>query len=388
MFTHPDEQQCFEWVPTITGQHAWNQDSLNAQMCELKTLQDPDKIVQGPASTMSMGLIYTCNKMKCIVHCPCSLCNEEKTCALLCRDIFCEKCSSQCLNHQINLPRLFNSETNLYTLVLDSELNPDHFRVFPSIPYAGIPASCSDCEKDVLEHQIFHMVFHTRCRYCRNDLRPFVQRQNIVNIIDHDDSEKLLNFTDERTCSFCLVMCQNKYERKKHGTTVHENKGKYVCEICGKTYSNKNALSYHSKHSDGVKTAKKPVCDLCHSEFTTETSLQRHIKTVHQEPNVKSKYECECGDKFSLKSNLNVHKKEQHLKINANLDYVEDFEAFVLNQCDQCTKSFKRKYQLKRHINTVHCDTELKKQFECTQCESKFSRPDALKRHMNQKHPE
>ena len=62
-----------------------------------------------------------------------------------------------------------------------------------------------------------------------------------------------MKLVDQRTCSYCLIICKNKFERKKHEATVHENKGKYNCDICGKTYSNKNALGYHltNKHGDG-----------------------------------------------------------------------------------------------------------------------------------------
>ena len=378
MFTHPETQKCFEWVPSLTGKDAWNPDSI--QICDL---QDPVNGVQGPASTKTMGIIYTCNKLKCVVHCPCSVCNDKKkTCTFLCRDKLCCECSSQCLKHQIKLPRLFNSETDLFTLVTNKL---DCYRF--AIPYAGIPASCPQCSQEVLEHQTFHLVFHSRCRYCRNDLRPF-ERKNIVTMEDYQEAEKILKWLDSRTCSYCLVKCKNKVERKKHEATVHENKGKYKCESCDKTYSNKNALNYHisNKHSSRDEE-EKFCCELCQSEFTTDASLRRHIDTVHQDLSQRSMFECEeCGNKFAQKGHLNRHRKEKHYDFNANLDFVEDMESFLQNKCDQCDKSFKRKYQLQRHIKTVHCDVEVKKQFKCSKCESKFSRPDALRRHVKQKH--
>ena len=120
-----------------------------------------------------------------------------------------------------------------------------------------------------------------------------------------------------------------------------------------KTYSNKNALAYHvyNKHGDGEK---KPCCELCHSEFTTDANLQRHTETAHQDPGQRSIFECDkCSVKFSRQDNLYNHLKEEHNVKNANLDYVEDFEGFLKNKCDQCDKYFKRKYQLQRHVNTA-----------------------------------
>ena len=379
MFTHAETQECFEWVPTLTGNNAWNTDIVKVEKYVLRELADPVKTIQGPASIKSMGIIYTCNKMTCVIHCPCTLCNDKKPCKLLCRDEVCGGCNGQCINHQIKLPRLFNSETDLYTL---SCTQLDCYRY--GIPYAGIPASCSDCSKDLLEHQNLHLVFHTRCRYCRSDLRPF-ERRNIVTLNDYYEAKQLLKWNDKRTCSFCLVKCKEKHDREEHEKTVHENRGKYRCEICGKTYSNKNALNYHvsNKHS-GEETMI--FCELCPSKFTTDASLQRHIETVHQESQ-KAMFECDkCGAKFALLKTLNRHLKEQHFKLNANLDFVEDFESFLKEKCGQCDKSFKRKYQLQRHVKTVHC--ELKKQFQCLQCECKYSRPDSLRRHVKETHTE
>ena len=110
------------------------------------------------------------------------------------------------------------------------------------------------------------------------------------------------------------------------------------------------------------------------------------IDTVHQ---ATLNFECEkCGEDFSREDNLKRHQKENHFKINANLDFVEDFDTFILNKCDLCDKSFKRKDQLKRHVNTVHSNPAYKKQFKCDRCDSKFSNPDNLKRHVKQKHPD
>ena len=109
LFMHGDNdtQEC------LTRKLAWNPDSLHVH--QLRELND---ILQGPASTMKMGVLYTCNKLKCVVHCPCSVCHDDRdNCKLECRDDVGIGCNSQCLEHQINLPRLFDSETDLFTIV-------------------------------------------------------------------------------------------------------------------------------------------------------------------------------------------------------------------------------------------------------------------------------
>ncbi|CAI4211140.1 unnamed protein product [Parascedosporium putredinis] len=46
-------------------------------------------------------------------------------------------------------------------------------------------------------------------------------------------------------------------------------------------------------------------------------------------------------------------------------------------RCDQCTQSFNRNHDLKRH-KRIHLAV---KPFPCTSCDKSFSRKDALKRH-------
>ena len=218
LFKHEDGQECFEWIPKVTGLNAWND---NTQMYDL---QNPAYSVQGPISTKSMGIVYGCNKGKCLVHCPCTVCcDDKKSCKLSCRDQICEECNSQCLNHQIKLARLFDPETDSYTLVNNKKNNHDY-----AIPYAGIPVSCSLCQNDLREHQIFHLVFHTRCRYCRDLLRPF-EVTVIESLEDYEEAEKWLKIKDDKTCSYCANISSKKEHRVSHEATIHEKGGKYGC---------------------------------------------------------------------------------------------------------------------------------------------------------------
>ena len=50
--------------------------------------------------------------------------------------------------------------------------------------------------------------------------------------------------------------------------------------------------------------------------------------------------------------------------------------------CLQCSSKFKQKFNLTKHIKSVHNLEKLK----CNQCEAKYSRSDNLKRHKQMKH--
>ena len=373
VFQHCGTQECFEWIPSVTGIEAWNHENI-----QKVKLQKPEISMQGPCSKKTMAIVYTCNKQNCVVQCPCTVCNDEKSCKLFCRDMVCRKCNPQCLDHQIKLPRTFNPETDQYTLITN-ELEGYRY----AIPYSGIPFDCKQCSEDLLEHQSYHLVFHTRCRFCRYDLRPFEQR-SIVTFKEYKDCMEVVDFSDERTCEYCLVKSKSEMERIKHEEIMHKNLSKFKCKQCDKTYSNNTSLKYHmtTKHERNEEE-KSFMCELCNSDFTSETSLSRHVETMHQQP---AAINCEtCGEVFSREDNLKRHMQEKHFDFNANLDFIEDVTHFKRHKCDECDKSFSRKDHLERHIKTVHSN-EPKKQLDCSNCDVKFSSQSALVRHMKKQH--
>jgi uncharacterized Zn-finger protein len=92
-------------------------------------------------------------------------------------------------------------------------------------------------------------------------------------------------------------------------------------------------------------------------------------------------HQCEVGDlNFSNYSNYKRHRREKHYDFKANLDFVEDMDAFKLVECIKCTKTFKRMSDLKRHDESVHGSTG--KTVQCDLCEKVYTRKDALKRHV------
>ena len=80
VFSHDVSQACYEWHPTSTGVSAWG------AACEVRALVGDGLTLAGPTSVMvSMGVVYTCMKSKCVIFCPCTICLEKrKTCKHLC----------------------------------------------------------------------------------------------------------------------------------------------------------------------------------------------------------------------------------------------------------------------------------------------------------------
>ena len=73
---------------------------------------------------------------------------------------------TQCREHKILLRRMYNSDTDQVTIV-KSSLE----KVRYGILHPGIPSSCKLCTQDVKEHQVFHLVSRTLCKFCRWEMR-------------------------------------------------------------------------------------------------------------------------------------------------------------------------------------------------------------------------
>ena len=380
VFSHVEEdQKCLEWIPKDSGIPCWASHSETYNVGEVKFN------IQGAASTMGMEIVYTCNLFNCVIFCGCRICSDRVFCSKLVhtKGETCRRCSRQCTLHAIKMPRLFKVESEMFTMVTDKV---DEYLF--AIPYAGIPNSCNECKQDVLEHQVFHLVPHLQCKFCKQETRPFSKM--VQSMPDYKKSLQLVNSADEKTCGICLSKFRSPYERKKHEVSIHHNKERnHECEVCGKTYSNENALKYHNRSKHEVSATKIP-CYVCGKQFSSERTMQRHNKIVHVKSPGSQDFVCIiCGSKFNRKDALDRHDKEQHYgsKVNfAYVEHVEDMEALSSVNCELCVKRFKRNSDLKRHILSIHSETP--KEVTCKVCGKTFSRNFTLNRHMKSTHTE
>ena len=263
MFSHSDSQKCYEWVPIEVGMAALGavKETFSAKISDMN--------IAGPASLMTMGQVYTCTALGCLVHCPCRLCRDQsKLCRLQCKTEVCTDCSIQCTQHYVKLPRLFNVDTDHFTIITKTlgKLQFAH-------PHAGIPLACNLCTTDVEEHQALHLTFHLSCKFCKYDVRPFMINKHAVSMADYEDAVATIDWVDRKTCSECLVKFSDQYDRKKHEEMVHKGKEKpFKCSSCDKTYTNSNALEYHRRVTHETNEPKS-TCDDCGAQFSTETSM-------------------------------------------------------------------------------------------------------------------
>lgn len=196
-----------------------------------------------------------------------------------------------------------------------------------------------------------------------------------ISVNDLDDEEDSVWFS--QTNLFAVTNILNE---------PHEKLKKYLCEICGSSYSSNTAYFIHKQnHKDikfechlcGKKASRKSIikkhlltqhiqqtipslkCLICNKNFHTKYSLVAHSR-VHQYP----RYTCDiCDKKFkqssTLKSHLKIHSGEKSYK------------------CLRCFRSFSTKWTLMEH-EKIYAD---QKSHECKSCSKRFSRKSYLNVH-------
>ncbi|XP_042079170.1 PR domain zinc finger protein 15-like [Haplochromis burtoni] len=83
-----------------------------------------------------------------------------------------------------------------------------------------------------------------------------------------------------------------------------------MCELCGKTFSERTTLETHKLIHTVGKTWTCPTCD---KKYLTEYMLQKHVHLTHEKVEAQS---CHlCGTKVSTRASMNRHLRRKHPEV-------------------------------------------------------------------------
>lgn len=107
-------------------------------------------------------------------------------------------------------------------------------------------------------------------------------------------------------CQHCGYCCREANNLKRHMALHFEAERNFVCELCGSAFHAKKTLEMH--HSYKHSEVRSYECSECMLTFKATNALKRHMK-VHS---VEKEHKCWCGTAFKRMYNLRRHLKSVH----------------------------------------------------------------------------
>ncbi|CAG9574897.1 unnamed protein product [Danaus chrysippus] len=262
---------------------------------------------------------------------------------------------------------------------------------------------CTVCHKDLkdLNELKDHLVaVHNKTIHkdIKDTILPFRLENGhnftcVICSVVHISFKNLYHHMSSHYRNYCCKKCGAGYitiaALRKHGKTHYQ--GHFPCDFCDKSYT---SLTKKRNHEKGVHTGGwlRNKCPHCPEIFVSYYDRSEHLVKVHNEAPVV--YPCNaCNKTYKKKFELNRHIKHHHLqqrsflcdKCNAKffskrglVDHMTRHTGSEMCSCDVCGKAFSRIRTLREHMRTHEDD----KRFQCEVCKKTFMQKSSLKSHV------
>lgn len=199
--------------------------------------------------------------------------------------------------------------------------------------------------------------------FCCNVCRKTFRNKQILNKHKgmHDDSKL--------RCKICSKFLSKPSKVRQHIKKIHMNGDTYQCDKCHKNFQAAYQLTEHL----AVHSEKRPyLCEMCHGTFKTMRYLKRHHRRNHQSPINNKTLTCGmCKKTFKTTKHLNCHKSVAHKQ-------TDDNQYF----CHVCDKGFKYQNNLAEHLEIHGFKNKYNVSYICKLCQVNCSSKDEFIKHL------
>uniref|UniRef100_A0A336KZR7 CSON001156 protein n=1 Tax=Culicoides sonorensis TaxID=179676 RepID=A0A336KZR7_CULSO len=234
---------------------------------------------------------------------------------------------------------------------------------------------CQDCGRyfknslRLENHRIqWHMSKDERKHQCDKCPKKFIALNNLkVHLETHLSAEEK-RALKQYECADCGRSYKSKSLVDLHMRKVHLQLFTCICDICAKSFKNKNDFLYHYESTHTGKIMPKVKCSQCDKYLLNEKCLKSHISRIHKHGGL---HVCNiCGKISPTRQGLRSHQIYVH----------ESDRKF---KCTYCDKAFKREVGLKEHL-TTHLGGAL---YTCQFCSKTFNSGANMYSHRKRAHP-
>ncbi|KAL9699410.1 hypothetical protein quinque_002851 [Culex quinquefasciatus] len=217
-----------------------------------------------------------------------------------------------------------------------------------------------------------------------------IYHKPIAEIEEEDDAIS-------RHCKLACESCDTTFgtfvELKRHFRQVHNTKVHLVC--CNRTFRKRLRLVEHVRK---VNDPDAFLCTICNKSYSNSTGLSLHMTTLHAAPE-ELLFKCEqCDKSFAKKFQLNAHQVQHVPEEDRNCICPQCDKAFAttaklnvhlklrhqpqkIHVCDVCAKSFKSKVQFDRHCKE-HDESYQEVRLQCKICSKWLKNASSLRKHL------